>query len=285
MIPLPSFTVHGSHELRASYRACHRIVTRSNSTFALSFRLLPQDQRLGLDALYAWLRTTDDIADAPGDAAIKKTALQEWRGQSFQGPHSSLILPAFRETILRFHIPIRYFHDLLDGVESDLNQPIFGSLEALEGYCYRVAGTVGLACCAIWGVTDPAAAKPAEAAGTAFQLTNILRDIGEDRRLGRCYLPLDDLNLTGCPPDLWNADRKAFRSLIRFEANRAWTYYRRSDALIPMIPKPGRRMFLTMRGIYEALLMEIERHPDAVLRRRIRVNPARKLLILGRSLA
>lgn len=232
-----------------------------------------------MEALYAWLRVTDDFADVPGDLDLKRARLTDWRSHP---PHP--IFPAFQDTIRRFQIPEQYFRDLLDGVESDLAPRLFGTFESLEPYCYRVAGTVGLACCAIWGVRDAVARKPAEAAGTAFQLTNILRDVGEDRRDGRVYLPVDDLRRFECQPDAWGATM-SFRRLMRFQISRARNYYRESDALVPLLPKPGRRMFLTIRGIYEDLLSEIERRPEAVLSRRLRVNSLKKAWIMLKTVS
>jgi phytoene synthase len=273
----------------ASFAACREIVRRSHSNFPLAFRLLPSDQRRGMTALYAWLRATDDLADEPGDEQIKRVKFAEWRTLSFEtsrdrtgaGSGARLVLPALHDTIGRFQIPIKHLVDVLDGIESDLAPQRFATFDELYPYCYRVASAVGLACLAIWGVRDPAAAKPAEAAGNAFQLTNILRDLGEDYLHGRVYLPMDELSQFDCLPESWGRDEGAFRRLMHFQIRRALGYYAESEPLTEFLPRPGRAMFRTMRGIYGALLEEIARHPLAVLKRRLRVNPLRKIASLA----
>lgn len=279
--PRSPFREHSS-----SFAACRRAVRGSHSNFTLAFGLLPREQRRGMEALYAWMRRTDDIADGPGDDSSKRAALADWRRVTFDatlGTATEPILPALRATVEHFRIPSRHFNDVLDGVESDLNPRRIKTFPELELYCRRVAVAVGLACLCIWGVRSAAADECAHAAGMAFQLTNILRDLGEDLRGGRVYLPAEELAKFDCPPERWSGDPAAFERLMRFQTERARVYYRQARGLLPMLPRPARTVYGTMHGIYEALLETIARRPHAVLTRRLRVPMAAKLCILARA--
>ncbi|CAN5581117.1 phytoene/squalene synthase family protein [soil metagenome] len=276
--------------LDASFAACRRITRQANSSFPIAFRLLPADQRRGMDALYAWLRIVDDIAD--GNDSDKRERLREWQSLVVLSPSERSapvtlrvaaqqeILPAFRATVEHFHLREEHLLAVLDGVASDLEPRTFATFDELSPYCYRVASVVGFLCLSIWGVDNPAANAPAEAAGIAFQLTNILRDLGEDRGNGRVYLPLEDLTRFDCHAKSWS-DTPAFRRLMQFQIDRAKHYYKLSEPLLPLLPPPARAMFGTMTGIYRELLDEIERHPAAVLTRRLRVNRLKKLSLLA----
>ena len=162
-----------------------------------------------MTALYAWMRLTDDLADEHRDADFA-----EWREESLTSRDrpgaATSVFPALHATIQQFQIPKQCIINLLDGVQSDLDPRPFATFNDLEPYCHRVASAVGLACLAIWGVRDPAAMEPAKAAGLAFQLTNILRDIGEDYRNGRVYLPVDELQQFDCQPETWGKNGPRF---------------------------------------------------------------------------
>jgi phytoene synthase len=158
--------------------------------------------------LYAFCRATDDLADEPGDPAAKRAALARWRARldaALAGDYSHRLHAALAHAVRTFDIPPAYLHDVIDGVESDLGPVRIETFAELHRYCYRVASAVGLACLPVWGLrtgTNPEQARgPAEAAGVAFQLTNILRDLGEDRSRGRVYLPRDELERFDCPPE------------------------------------------------------------------------------------
>ncbi len=257
---------------RAAFELCHRISSQAKSSFPIAFRLLPRDQRLGMTALYAWLRLTDDLADEPGAIAEKRTKLQVWRDALNGHSQPSEILPAFLATVRHFQIPHEHLHAVIDGVESDLEHTGFADFADLEIYCYRVASAVGLCCLAIWGVRDPAATQPAIDAGMAFQLTNILRDVGEDHRNGRIYLPRSEVPVW--PPT---------REQLQFQIERARKYYQRSESLLPLLSPRPRSMFTAMSGIYRRLLDTIDHDPMAVMTRRVRVSGLQKMLILLRS--
>ena len=217
------------------------------------------------------------------------TALAAWRGgliKSIEGCYSHPVHAALADTVHRYHIPLRYLLDVIDGVESDLEPVRFATFAELYRYCYRVASVVGLACVRVWGLQPGAtfeqAELPAEAAGIAFQLTNILRDLGEDLARGRVYLPADELERAGCLPETWREPQNAARigELIRSQAERTREYYRRAEPLAGLLSREGRGIFRVMSGTYRQLLEEVDRAGAAVLARRVRVSCWRKGLIL-----
>ena len=185
-----------------------------------------------------------------------------------------------------YSIPPRYLFEAIDGVESDLEPVTFATFAELYPYCYRVASTVGLACVRIWGLRPGAtfgdADEPAEAAGIAFQLTNILRDLGEDLARGRVYLPADELARAGCPPGSWHDPRSAacLGRLIQAQVERARDYFRRSAPLAHLLSDEGHGIFQVMSGLYRQLLDEVARAGGGVVERRVRIPKWRKGLIL-----
>jgi 15-cis-phytoene synthase len=273
--------------LADSFAACRAITARANSSFPLAFRLLAPPERRAMDALYAFLRATDDLADEPGEATAKRRALSAWRDgllAALGGCPSHAVHPALVETIRRYSIPPHFLLDVLAGVESDLEPVRFETFADLYPYCYRVASAVGLACVRVWGLQSGVAFEeadvPAEAAGIAFQLTNILRDLGEDLARGRIYLPASEL--TNCPPESWPDPAFALKvhEMIRFQSARAREYYRRSEPLASMLSPAGRGIFRVMSGTYRQLLERIDRAGPEVLARRVRVPRWRKGFIL-----
>lgn len=247
-----------------------------------------------MDALYAFMRVTDDLADEPGELAAKRETLAAWRDglvKSVEGSFSHPVHPALADTVHRYEIPLRYLLDVIDGVEFDLEPVRFATFAELYQYCYRVASAVGLACVRVWGLqpamTFEQAESPAEAAGIAFQLTNILRDLAEDFVRGRVYLPTDELHCAGCLPEQWQEPQNAarVRELIHSQAERAREYYRRAEPLAGLLSREGRGIFRVMSGIYRQLLEEIDRAGPKVFERRVRVPRWRKGLILLGGLA
>jgi phytoene synthase len=241
-----------------------------------------------MDALYAFMRVTDDLADEPGDPAAKRAALDRWRADlvaALAGRYSHPVHPALHDTTRRFAVPPEYLSAVIDGVASDLEPVRLATFADLYPYCYRVASVVGLACVRVWGLrpgVKPAdAIAPAEAAGVAFQLTNILRDLGEDAARGRVYLPADELTRFGCPPETWRDPGygTAFRELMRFQVGRARDYYRQAEPLPGQLSPDGRAIFRVMTATYRALLDEIERRDYDVFARRVRIPRWRKGLI------
>ncbi len=271
--------------LSHSFRACHAITSAANSSFPVAFRLLSPARRRAMDALYAYMRVTDDLADEPGEPGAIRAKLGAWRAgltAALAGHFSHPIHPALVATVRRYAIPSRFLFDAIDGMETDLGPVRMASFADLYSYCYRVASAVGLACVRVWGtrsgVTDADTDPPAEAAGIAFQLTNIVRDLGEDLARDRIYLPADELESFGCPPDSWRDPARVdrFRKLMRFQVERARGYYRKGAALVPLLTPDGRAIFHVMCGAYSRLLDEIENRGYDVFTRRVRVPKWRK---------
>jgi phytoene synthase len=283
-------------ELVRSYRHCRRLAAAANSTFAKMFWLLPHDQRRAMEALYAFARYTDDLADGIEPSDEKRQRLAAWRNalESALGPKSEIqnlkseipsVLPALADTAQRFDIPPEYLRQIIAGVEMDLDHAGFATFDELRHYCLHVASAVGLACLAIWGCRDERAIGPATECGIAFQLTNILRDMAEDAARGRMYLPQADLDRFECQPLV--ADQPPTRpwiELIKFQTVRAVKLYDESAETSRYLTGSGRRMFRMMHATYRALLAQIEREPTAVLSRRLRVSRPQKAWIVLKTL-
>jgi phytoene synthase len=276
----------GHSSLSRSFAHCHRVTSEANSSFPVAFRLLAPARRRAMDALYAYMRVTDDLADEPGEVSEKKRKLAAWRAglaAALAGNFTHPVHPALVATVRRFGVPPRFLFDAIDGMETDLGAVRMANFAELYPYCYRVASVVGLACVRVWGTrpgaTDVDTDPPAEAAGIAFQFTNILRDLGEDLARGRVYLPADELAYFDCPPERWRdpayADR--FRAMMQFQVARARDYYRRGSAVMRFLSPDGRAIFHVMSGAYSGLLDEIERRGYDVFTRRVRVPRWRKL--------
>jgi phytoene synthase len=280
--------------LRASYRYCGEVSRREARNFYYSFLLLPPTLRRSMCALYAFLRHTDDLADDPAPARARRDALASWRATvgralSGGGVDGWPGLAALADTVERHAIPRVYLDEVLDGVAMDLEPRPFATFDDLYGYCYRVASAVGLSCVHIWGFrSDGGRAEAlAEACGIALQLTNILRDVGEDAGRGRVYLPQEDLERFGVRPEDLSAPRVGdrLRDLLAFEGRRAYDYYDQARPLAGLVAPVGRPVLGTIVGIYRALLDEIARRDYEVLAGRVALPPRRKAGIALRSLA
>jgi phytoene synthase len=223
------------------------------------------------------------------ERALKRAALSRWRGLLDKcvtgNTDGHAILPAFADAIQRHRIPSRYFHDLISGAEMDLLEPQYATFAALQEYCYRVAGTVGLTCAHVFGFQDPHALELAETLGIAFQLTNILRDIRPDLVLGRVYIPAEDLVRFGC--SVAELERGAVtppvRELLRFEAERAWRFYREGVRLIGKVDADSGAALWALARIYSSLLARIEERDFDVFSERVRLSSAEKARILLRA--
>lgn len=283
-------------ELVRSYRHCRRLAHAANSTFARMFWLLPLDQRRAMEALYAFARHTDDLADGNEPPGEKHQRLLAWRDDveaalashsAIRSPQSALpsVLPALTDTACRFDIPRDYLRQTIVGVEMDLHHAGFDTFTDLRHYCLHVASSVGLACLAIWGCRDERAIAPATDCGVAFQLTNILRDLIEDAARGRTYLPRAELARFDCGPLVpGQPPTRPWIELIKFQTIRASQLYDTSAATADYLTGSGRRMFRLMHATYRALLHKIEREPAAVLASRLRVSRPEKAWIVLRTL-
>lgn len=274
-----------------SYAFCQTLARRTGRNFYFSFLTLPRPLFRDMCVLYAFMRHTDDLGDSE-DRTLddRRLALADWRralDACLQGgPAQGRILPALADVADRHAIPAAYLHDVIAGVESDLSPRGFRSFADLSQYCYHVAGAVGLCCIHIWGFEGEQARTRAIDCGLAFQLTNILRDLGEDARMGRIYLPQDELDRFGySQADLRSSIKDdRFRALMQFQVARARDYYARGAELHDLLSPPGRRVFSAMFRIYSSLLRQMEKRNYDVFTRRIRISSPRKLAIAWTSL-
>lgn len=271
--------------LEASYAHCKKIARSAARNFYYGFRLLPPPKHAALCALYAFMRWVDDISDAAGDAAAKRRGLDAAREvlrQALAGDYrGNLILPAFHHTLEIYHIPPRYISELIAGAEMDLTVTSYATFDDLRKYCYRVAGTVGQCCVHVFGASDTHALDLAERLGLAFQLTNILRDLSQDFAMRRVYLPQEDFARFHCRPgDLAAAPPPALQEMLRFEADRAWRFYREGAELLKIIPEDSRAALWALGRIYSGILDKIEARGYDVQSSRARLSAAEKTRIL-----
>jgi squalene synthase HpnC len=280
-----------------SYEECHRIARAAHSNFYYAFLLLPKTKRDGLAALYAFMRLIDDVADEGTDLPAKQRGLARWRAAldeaaianrhpGFSAPQGAAqVLPALIDTMRRHNLPARYLHDLISGAEMDLTIDRYPTFDRLREYCYRVAGTVGLACTHVFGFRDPRALDLAEKLGLAFQLTNILRDVHDDYSLGRIYLPEQDLMRYGISQEDFGRDEATLgmRELLRFEADRAWECYEQGAALLSSIEPESRAALWLLVHTYSALLARIEGLDFAVFGERVRLPRSEKLVFIAKA--
>ena len=267
---------------------CQDKAARSGSSFYYSFLFLPADRRRAITALYAFCREVDDTVDETSDAQVARARLQWWRGevdQLFAGTPQHPVTRALAPHLDSCNIRRGPLIEIIDGMQMDLDQNRYVDFEGLRLYCHRVAGVVGQLSAGIFGATQPATLEYAEQLGLAFQLTNIIRDVGEDARKGRVYLPIEDLKRFDVPVhDLLTARNAAgFSALMQFQTERAREYYRRAFALLPAQDRRAQRPGLIMAAIYSKLLDEIEREGFRVLTHRTSLTPLRKLWLAWRT--
>jgi len=287
-MPTATSAVLAASALERSYRLCREIARKRAKNFYYSFLLLEKPQRDAMCAIYAFMRECDDLSDDP--AASDKTKLREtiaqWRMQTDHALNGEVdgnpIWPAFHDTVKRYSIPHRFFHEMIDGITSDLEPRKIETFEELYRYCYQVASVVGLTIIHIFGFESPRALLLAEKCGVAFQLTNILRDVREDAQLGRIYLPAEDLNRFGISAKQiqCGVEDEDFRELMRFEAARARAYYDESAPLSGMIRPKSRASLWALRAIYLRLLSRLDEGDYSVLSRRMNVPTRIKMGIL-----
>ena len=274
-----------------SYRYCRDIARKRAKNFFYSFLLLEKPQRDAMCAIYAFMRLCDDLSDEPAvaDRAKLREMIALWRldlERALSGRVSGhLLWPAFYDTVQRYSIPHRFFHEMIDGITSDLEPREIQTYDELYRYCYHVASVVGLTIIHIFGFSSNKALILAEKCGVAFQLTNILRDVREDAGLNRIYLPLEDLRRFGVPVEQLRSgsEDEHFRELMRFEADRARAYYKESGPLMDLIDPKSRRSLWALREIYMRLLAKIENNNYDVLSRRVNVPTYAKIALLLRA--
>lgn len=290
-MPSATASVLTALSVEDSYRYCRRIARKRARNFYYSFLLLEKPQRDAMCAIYAFMRHCDDLSDSPAspDKPKLRQSIAEWRvelNRAISGDvETNPIWPAFHDTVRRYSIPHRFFHEMIDGIMSDLEPRQIQTFDELYRYCYQVASVVGLTIVHIFGFESVKALLLAEKCGVAFQLTNILRDVREDAALGRVYLPREDLDMFSVPFDQLRSGKEndGFRDLMRLEAARARAYYGESAALSDLVAQRSRRSLWALREIYLRLLSRIERSNYAVLSRRINVPTRTKVALLLRA--
>lgn len=274
-------------------RNISRTVTKaSRSNFYYAFLFLPKQKRDALYAVYAFCRVTDDLVDeavstAAGPSAAAGTPLERlkcWRAElesCFRGEAAHPVTQRLGEVIRDFRIPQHYFEELLNGVEMDLTTSRYATFGELQEYCYRVAGVVGLMCVEIFGYRQPATRVYAEHLGTAFQLTNILRDLAADAARGRIYLPQEDLRRFGYSDQdlLERRTTPAFHDLMRFEVERTRQFYAAAQAILPAEDHRTMLAAEIMGAIYSRILDRIEARGYDVFSRRIHLSDAHRLCL------
>ena len=270
-----------------SYAYAKRVARSRAKNFYYSFVLLSEQQRKAMCAIYAFMRQCDDLSDEPGST---REALDRWRAEMVEALDGRFsghpVWPGFHHTVRRFGIPHEYFHEMIEGVISDLEPRRFETFDQLYRYCYQVASVVGLTVIHIFGFDTSSALPLAEKCGVAFQLTNILRDIREDAGRGRIYLPAEDLRRFGVSEDDLRAGVRSpgFFELMAFEAARARAYYEESRPLLELIHPRSRSSLWALITIYSRLLDRIQRTNYDVFARRVRLSSVEKSWIIVRAL-
>ena len=267
---------------------CQQKAAASGSSFYYSFMFLPPPRRRAITALYAFCREVDDVVDEISDADVARAKLAWWRREValiYGGQPTHPVAVALAGLVAEFNLHEGHLQEVIDGMAMDLAQQRYLDFAALELYCHRVAGVVGLMSAEIFGYTEPATRGYARDLGIAFQLTNIIRDVGEDARRGRIYLPQDELQRFGVAPStlLRGQYNSEFRHLMRFQAQRAQAWYDRALAQLPAQDRKAQRTGLIMAAIYRTLLDEIARDGYKVLDRRTSLTPLRKLWLAWRT--
>jgi phytoene synthase len=267
---------------------CQQKAAASGSSFYYSFLFLPPERRRAITALYAFCREVDDVVDEGGEPQVAAAKLAWWRTEVaglFAGRPQHPVTRALLPSIEKHRLSHERLDEIIDGMEMDLRQSRYLDWPGLELYCHRVAGVVGLLAAGIFGYRDERTLDYARALGIAFQLTNIIRDVGEDARKNRIYLPMEDLKRFDVPAaDILSAKQTpAFRELMASEAGRARGYYEAAMAALPAADRRAQRAGLVMAAIYRALLEEIERDGFQVLKQRTSLTPLRKLWIAWRT--
>lgn len=281
--------------LDQSFEHCRRVAKQRARNFYYSFLLLDREKKDAMCAVYAFMRSSDDLSDETAPpVAERKANMAAWRRKlegALQGEvGDDPVLPAFHATVEKYRIPHEYFFDLIDGVSSDLEPRTFETFDQLYRYCYQVASVVGLTIIHIFGFKDPRALELAEKCGLGFQLTNILRDVREDAEMDRVYLPAEDLRrfdldraaLLQATPEAFHSDER-FERLMRFEWRRAADYYEEAAPLLELVDRSSRPALWAMMAIYRGVLGRIDRLGYDVYAERARLSAFEKSWIVVRA--
>ena len=284
-IPRTPLPVNDGRLLEQAYARCDEVIAEHGKTFYLATALLPPEKRRAIRALYAFCRIADNIVDLSECSAEERLAkLADWRYRSVTAapPHDDLVATAWADTRLRYKVPYKYCEQLIEGVARDLRQQRYETFYDLATYAYGVASTVGLMCLRIIGVApgfiEEEAVPCVIKLGLALQITNILRDVGEDWRLGRVYLPAEELadwGLSETDLERGVVDNR-WRNFMRFQIERNRSLYEEADPCIAMFNKDGRLFVAATSDLYSAILEEIEANDYDVFSRRAHVSTLTK---------
>ncbi|MET3105835.1 phytoene synthase [Oxalobacteraceae bacterium GrIS 2.11] len=260
---------------------CQQKAAQSGSSFYYSFLFLPKPRRMAITALYAFCREVDDAVDETSDAQVAQTKLAWWRTETqamLAGQPTHPVTRALEPHMSTYNLNPQHLFAIIDGMEMDLTQTRYLDYIGLQKYCWHVASVVGILSASIFGVTDPKTLQFAEKLGLAFQLTNIIRDVGDDARKGRIYLPINEMQQYGVTAaDILNAKHSdKFVALMQFQYDRAQTCYEEAFALLPKADRRAQRTGLIMAAIYRTLLVEIKADGFKVLNQRTSLTPLRK---------
>ena len=263
---------------------CEQKTAASGSSFYFSFLFLETEARRAMTTLYAFCREIDDVVDECSDPGVARTKLAWWRDEidrTFAGSPQHPVGKALQAVIARYDLPREYFLEMIDGMEMDLDYNAYRTYKELSLYCYRAASVVGLMAAEIFGYDDRRTLKYAHDLGMAFQLTNILRDVAEDARRGRVYIPEEDMARFGISRDdvMHGRFDDNMRALLKFESERAKQFYRQAFDHLPDDDRYRQRSGLIMAAVYQALIKAIEDSGYQVFAQRVNLSPPRKMLI------
>jgi phytoene synthase len=276
-----------------AYQRCERITRQEARNFSYGIRLLPPPKRRALSAVYAFARRVDDIGDGTAPADARLAALDDVRDQLHSLPdrRDDPVLVALNDTAQRMDLPLAAFDELIDGCRADVQGRSYRTFDELRWYCGCVAGSIGRLSLAVFGSDSPARdTKLADALGVALQLTNVLRDVLEDRRNGRVYLPTEELERFGCTLDVDESgrfvdDEDALIALLQYQGMRAEEWYDVGLRLLSHLDSRSRACCAAMAGIYHRLLLRMMSRPWTVLRTRTSLPDWEKAVVAARSLA
>ena len=274
--------------------ACREICEKSGSNFTPVFALLPKEQKEAMVVLYSFMRLTDDISDGEYPQQIRRNKLEDWKKQlgeilSENSPdpkNDSPVLKGTKQLVDHFRVDSRWLFEVIMGVEEDLLFQGYDTETERDAYCFKVASVVGLCCLAIWQGDLAMGMQSAIDTGYAFQRTNILRDLMEDFKRGRCYLPKSKLNQFRVEPCI-PTDQiqiQSWNSLIKSEIHEIEKLFASGQKLLRLLPRPGRAVFSGFLAIYHAILEQIDIDPEVVWKKRVRVSRIRKFLIMAKSI-
>jgi phytoene synthase len=267
---------------------CQDKAAQSGSSFYYSFLFLPQEKRKAITALYAFCREVDDVVDEISDDSVARNKLMWWRKEiqaMLNGQATHPVTKALFPHLETYQLSSEHLTAIIDGMEMDLNQTRYLDFIGLQKYCWHVAGVVGILSASIFGIKNPQTKQFAEKLGLAFQMTNIIRDVGEDARRGRIYLPVNEMQKFNVPAsDLLNARHSPeFVALMQFQYERTIALYEEAMALLPKEDRRAQRTGLIMAAIYRTLLDEIARDGFQVLNQRTSLTPIRKLWLAWKT--